>query len=222
MSYNEIDPGLRAMVEAAVDLAISRGALSKARIVGEFVSRPGVSRATLFRWVQQRVLARTLSPASERTLAPPADAAPTGQAAPPYTARDAARGEALALLPSAPEVRGLGLWGIAAVDLSHAIATNIRELTAAFPRAKASDGGVQNPRLMIQLVNAVTQQLALAARIRPSVEHYAAQERFMHDLVEVVIDEAPPVRDRLIGKMQLLRRRYSGPSGVRTPPSVVR
>ena len=222
MSYNEIDPNLRAMVEAAVDRAISRGELSRARIVAEFASRPGVSRATLFRWVQQRVLARTLSPASERPLAPLADAVPTGQAAPPHAACDAARDQALALLPSALEVRGLGLRGIAAVDLSHAIATNIRELTAAYPLAKTADGGVGNARLMIQLVNAVTQQLALAARIRPSVEHYAAQERFMHDLVEIVIDEAPPVRDRLIGKMQLLRRRYSGQSGVRTTPSGVR
>lgn len=212
MSYHEVDPALRAAVETAVDQAISVGEFSRVRIVDQFASRHEVSRATLFRWVQRRAFEKTVSPITEKTLA--ADAAFVDQAAAPDSEADAARGKALALLPLGLEARGG-----AAVDLASVIAASIGELSAALALAKAADGTIKNPRLMLQIVNAIAQQVALAARIRPSVEHRAAQEQFMNDLVEAVIEEPPIIRDRVISRMQALRRRYSEQYGGRTRQS---
>lgn len=79
--------------------------------------------------------------------------------------------------------------------------TNLARLDAILALG-IKDGIIRNPRLVLEATKEIGAQLSRAARINAEIADVEAQRRFMRALADIIHEEPPDIRDRIIGKMR--------------------
>lgn len=64
------------------------------------------------------------------------------------------------------------------------------------------EGVIRNSRLVLEATKEIGVQLSRAARINAEIADVEAQRRFLRSLADIIHEEAPDVRDRIIAKMR--------------------
>ena len=67
---------------------------------------------------------------------------------------------------------------------------------------------VTHPKLVLDVMETIGRTLTRAARIQEVVQDSQRQEALMEGFVQIVLEENPDVRERLVGKLNALRLRY--------------
>lgn len=78
---------------------------------------------------------------------------------------------------------------------------NLQRLDAMLGLA-VRDGRINNPRLALEVTKEIGVQLSRAARINAEIQDVEASRRFLRSLADVIHEEEPEVRDRIVRRMR--------------------
>lgn len=187
---------LRQKVCEAVSDAVKNGPeFSKATIVNRFLGK-GASRATLYHWVDAHLMEVAADMATDTP-------APSKSESIRKTVVTLAMRGADALAADKPDSE--------AIPFLQRIQDNLHRLDAVMAMAYKEDV-LKNPKLVLDTVEAIGRTLTRAARIQVVIEDRQRQEAFMEGLTDIILQEEPRVRDRIVGKLQNLRLSYGSVS----------
>jgi hypothetical protein len=164
----------------------------------------GISRATLYRWIEAGMKSGRPTQALARDVKAAAKARAKRKRAP---AADAAR-EIGKKLPVVVTVEDIAKHGtIQVIDQLH---TCIQAAQDVLAHARTGDGKVKNAKLLLQASESLRRCLDTAARISDAMYQAAAVERFHKAIVEEVSKESPALAERVLARLSALANQWGG------------
>lgn len=173
---------IKGLVFEAVDAANLKGTVSRTAVVSTF-AKSGPSRATLYRWIDERIT----DLAAERVSEPPTIRADTTRRT-DHTEQ---------VLMRAPVV-----LADAAIPFLADIQDSLKRLRILLAMAEGEPGKIRNVKLTLAAIEMLGRTLARAADIQERIADHDSQISFLRSMAEVVLEEVPDVRDRIIAKMK--------------------
>jgi hypothetical protein len=196
------DPGLRAAVEAAVLVEITRSGpegFSRADLVKRFIDR-GASRATLFSWVGAVLASDKPARAIEKRVA---TAAKRRARKEPDPGAAAARD----VVAELPPIVSLGpALTPDAPDSAIPFMRRLQECFAAadqlLKHARTAEGDVRNARLIVVASEHARKTLETAARIQAGLLELGQTEKFHQAVFDVLKEVDPTVAEKVLIRLR--------------------
>jgi hypothetical protein len=191
--FNITDQDIRAKVERTVEKCLDDGWLDKNRIVKQYKGE-GASQATIYRWISEFVASQTIIRAAEAEAMklPPRFAVTKAEPPAPMSTPEPVTAELMPRwedeIPYAGAIRLRQMVDILEGDIA--------DLRACAAMAKR-DGRILNPRLLMEAIRRCGEQWDRISRTKAIVAEAEAAERFMREIVDVVLLEPRDVSDRI-------------------------
>lgn len=189
MANRTISPVLKDEIRQAVKDASDDGQLVSKSDVARRFQNCGLARSTVYLWIDRFLL----------ELAAGAVQVKRGGPAIPLT-------EVSREMISAGNI----VDPVDGIPYIQIIQNNLNELRLGLAMAKDEDGRIKNVRLMLACVDGIGRQLSHAARVQvaTAMDHNARNDKFLDQLVDLVMAELPHRRDEILAGMEALRLRY--------------
>lgn len=100
-----------------------------------------------------------------------------------------------------PPVIAVSLPTATTIPYLEHLQANLSRLQAML-RIAVRDDQIKNPRLALEVTKEIGVQLSRAARINAEIQDVEASRRFLRELADVIHEEEPDIRDRIIRKMR--------------------
>ena len=187
----------------------------KAGVVREFMGR-GISRATLYRWVDAAmVTGKSSRPLVSRIKAGARARAmrdvirDSGKNA--TDSREAAEG-IMAEMPLVASVADIVASGGGAISVIEKLRALLEDTERVIAYAKTEDGKVRNPKLLLTALRESRQCLETAAKMQEAMMQVEHIERFHTAVYDVLRAESPSLVERVLNRMRQLSSKWGIPA----------
>jgi hypothetical protein len=200
------DQALRSEIQAAVTASMRKlgsAGFCKQTIVKRFLGR-GTARSTIYRWIDATLASGAPGQAEARAIRE-AVAIRAARVSDPIAE---VIEEMIVHLPAL--VRLEDVCGTGTVKVIEKLANVIHDLDTLVAYAKDGNGGIRDPRLMLQACDRIRACIETALKIHRVMRDFDGIEKMHTAILEEITMEAPEVAERILRRIGAIAPRWAG------------